>query len=189
MCILCFLIPLLVGVVCAWLGYLLGKMVSRSTTDTEKLRSELEICMKEKEQLLAWKSGAGGETAEWKNKYHTLLGELEAVRSQTAGLPPAVPFDAALAASVFGTTIRQDDLKIVEGIGPVIAEIFRNQGITTWKALAETPVADCRRILDEAGERFRLHNPETWPRQAGLAYLGKWEELKAWQEALQGGRN
>jgi hypothetical protein len=31
-------------------------------------------------------------------------------------------------------------------------------------------------------------NPGTWPKQAELAAEGKWDELKAWQEELDGGK-
>jgi hypothetical protein len=38
------------------------------------------------------------------------------------------------------------------------------------------------------GERYRIHNPKTWPQQAALASDGKWDELKALQYDLCGGR-
>jgi hypothetical protein len=43
-------------------------------------------------------------------------------------------------------------------------------------------------ILEAAGSNFSSHNPETWPKQAGLAAEGKWDELKEWQDELNGGR-
>ncbi len=182
MCILCFLVPLLVGLVCAWLGYLLGKRTGSGEEELQQLRSDLERCREEKKALQTALDGAveghGAEPVQ-----AVAGGELPA-----GGLPLAVPFDAALAAAVFGRSIRQDDLKVVEGIGPAIAEIFRGHGIDSWRALALTTPERCRRILAEAGERFRIHNPDTWPRQSELAFLGRWEELKAWQETLQGGR-
>ena len=33
-----------------------------------------------------------------------------------------------------------------------------------------------------------MHVPGTWPRQAGLAHEGKWEELSKWQDELDGGK-
>jgi predicted flap endonuclease-1-like 5' DNA nuclease len=93
-----------------------------------------------------------------------------------------------LASSVFKRKIVEDDLKIVEGIGPKIEELFHAAGIRTWRALAATSVERCRQILDEAGERYRIHKPDTWPKQCELAALGKWNELKEWQETLTGGR-
>ncbi len=99
----------------------------------------------------------------------------------------AIAFDADLAKSVFGKKIKQDDLTVVEGIGPKIAELFHHSGIKTWKALSETSVERCQEILTAGGSRFAIHTPNTWPRQAEMAYKGKWQALFDWQEKLDGG--
>ncbi|MBS9781987.1 MAG: DUF4332 domain-containing protein [Gammaproteobacteria bacterium] len=96
-------------------------------------------------------------------------------------------FDADLAKSVFGKKIKQDDLTVVEGIGPKIAELFNEAGIKTWAELAETSVERRQEILTAAGTRFAVHNPDTWARQAQLAADGKWQELLDWQDELDGG--
>lgn len=83
---------------------------------------------------------------------------------------------------------RQNDLKAIEGIGPKIASLLSGAGIDTWDALAATPVEQIQEILDGAGERFKLADPLTWPAQAALAANGEWEELKALQDRLLGGR-
>ena len=97
-------------------------------------------------------------------------------------------YDGALVKVIFGKKVNENDLKIIEGIGPKIEELFKTSGILTWKALSETSVDRCREILNKAGERFQIHDPSTWPRQAKLCYEGKWQELKDWQEILDGGR-
>jgi len=33
-----------------------------------------------------------------------------------------------------------------------------------------------------------MHNPGTWPKQAEMAAEGKWDELKVWQDELDGGK-
>ncbi len=98
-----------------------------------------------------------------------------------------VAFDADLAKSVFGKKIKQNDLTVVEGIGPKIAELFNEAGIKTWAELADTSVERRQEILTAAGTRFAVHNPDTWARQAKLATEGKWQELFDWQEKLDGG--
>lgn len=97
-------------------------------------------------------------------------------------------FDADAAKAALGKKIKQDDLTMVEGIGPKIAEIFNNAGITTWAELGNTDVDRLKELLAEAGDRFKMHDPETWPRQAKLAAEGQWEELAKWQDELDGGR-
>ena len=83
---------------------------------------------------------------------------------------------------------KGDDLKKIEGIGPKIEELFHAAGITTFAQLSETATERLEAILSEAGPRFSTHNPSTWAQQAGLAAAGKWDELKAWQDELDGGK-
>ncbi len=81
-----------------------------------------------------------------------------------------------------------DDLKIVEGIGPKIEDLFNAAGIFTWKQLYNTPVERLKEILNDAGSRFQIHDPSTWPEQARLADEGKLDELKALQDRLNAGK-
>lgn len=83
---------------------------------------------------------------------------------------------------------KPDDLKIIEGIGPKIAEIFAAAGISTFAKLASTDVAKLREILDAAGNKYAAHDPTSWPQQAKLAAEGKMDALKVLQDELQGGR-
>ncbi|MDD5508525.1 MAG: hypothetical protein PHD25_09415 [Bacteroidales bacterium] len=179
----------MVGLLCALLGFLLGKLLYNKAKELANLRSELEACRNQKEELLKLNSAYSNDIENWKVKFNKLSGDFEQLKlNLSSAVPVSVPFNAALAASVFGQKILQNDLKIVEGIGPKIEELFHHAGITTWKALAETPVEKCRMILDEAGEHFKIHDPETWPKQSELAYLGKWKELKEWQDKLLSGK-
>ena len=84
--------------------------------------------------------------------------------------------------------VKPDDLKKIEGIGPKIAEKLNAKDIVTFADLAATSVDDLKAILEEAGSRYRMHNPTTWPKQSALAAEGKWDELKAWQDELDGGK-
>ncbi|MCU0339103.1 MAG: hypothetical protein MUE30_04410 [Spirosomaceae bacterium] len=81
-----------------------------------------------------------------------------------------------------------DDLKVVEGIGPVIEKLFNNAGIWTFAQLANTAPERLREILLAGGTRFQIHDPGTWPDQAAMARDGKWDELKQWQDELNKGR-
>lgn len=95
---------------------------------------------------------------------------------------------------VLGTAIKGkktpklDDLKVVEGIGPKIEGLLKAGGINTWAELAAAEVSRLKEILTEAGPRYKLHNPSTWPQQAGLAATGQWEKLEKLQDELDGGR-
>ena len=99
-----------------------------------------------------------------------------------------IPFDAAAAKAIFGKNIKENDLTIVEGIGPKIQELFHNHQIKTWKELSECTVDKCQSVLDSGGDNYKIHKPGTWPKQAKFAYEGKWAELLKWQEELDGGK-
>ncbi|MEM7118966.1 MAG: helix-hairpin-helix domain-containing protein [Chloroflexota bacterium] len=88
-----------------------------------------------------------------------------------------------------GRREADDDLTLIEGIGPKIQELLQQAGIRTFSQLARSVPTALGQILDRAGERFRLANtPETWPRQAKLARDGRWGELIKLQGQLKGGR-
>lgn len=86
-----------------------------------------------------------------------------------------------------GVKSKKDDLKVVEGIGPKIEELFNKAGILSFEQLANTPATKLKEILEAAGSRFQMHDPTTWPAQSKLADEGKWEELKKWQDELNKG--
>ena len=87
-----------------------------------------------------------------------------------------------------GKKVKENDLKLVEGIGPKIEELLHNAGITTWAQLGATEASAISAILEEAGNQFSMHNPATWPKQAQLAADGQWEELEVYQDQLKGGK-
>lgn len=82
-------------------------------------------------------------------------------------------------------TGKADDLKKIEGIGPKISEILIAAGIVTFSDLAKAKPAKISEII--AGVRGN-HVTDTWPKQAKLAADGKWDELKKWQDELDGGK-
>lgn len=85
-------------------------------------------------------------------------------------------------------TTTQDNLKLVEGIGPKIEKLLITEGIKTFADLAKTRQPQLKAILAAAGPRFSMHSPRTWPRQAKLLATGKEAELKQLQDELRGGR-
>lgn len=130
------------------------------------IQGDLTACMSSKSELEA-------EVAK-------LKGKLSECGENVNGL--------SLQLAAFATPPEPDDLKIVEGIGPKIEELLNKGGIYTFKQLADAPIERLQRILDEAGPRFQMHNPGTWPEQSRLCYEGKWDELKKLQDELKGGR-
>ena len=110
--------------------------------------------------------------------------ELEA-RVSSLQHGPEIDLAAAKAA---GFKLRSaDDLTAIEGIGPKINDLIKADGVKSFSQLADTPVASIQGVLDNAGSRYKIANPGTWPDQANLAANNRWEALGALQDVLVGG--
>jgi len=145
-------------------------------------------------------SASGGEPADPRDEPaagETTGSEMpggEAAGSEEAGSEgmeldgPTEPLDLEASAAVLGRQIELDDLTVIDGIGPKIAELCAGIGITTWSKLAESDVAVLQSMLDDAGSRYRVHDPASWPRQAGLLAAGRWGEFAALTDDASDGR-
>ncbi|MDG2463659.1 MAG: 30S ribosomal protein S2 [Crocinitomicaceae bacterium] len=80
---------------------------------------------------------------------------------------------------------KADDLTKIEGIGPKIAETLAAAGLATYADVAGSTAEKIVEMIE--GVRGN-HTPDTWPKQAGMAAEGKWDELKAWQDEVDGGK-
>jgi len=177
----CILIPALVGLLCGILGYLLGRLFGGGSNNIDewknknaKLQADLDAC---KGKLSAKGTSGAGKTA--------------AVASSLAATSKASSsssFNAAAAKAAYGKKVKQNDLTVVEGIGPKIQELFHNHDVKTWRSLSECSQATCQKVLDSGGKRYQMHDPGSWPKQAGMAADGKWAELAKWQESHKGGK-
>lgn len=163
----CILIPILIGLLCGLFGYWIGKSGPNTVDNSEEIKSlkarnsKLEADLNACRQKLPTATSASGD-------------------SDTA-IISALAFDAGAAKAAFGKQVKQDDLKVVEGIGPKIAGMFKDAGIGTWEALADCSVSRCQEVLNGGGKRYKVHDPASWPMQARMAYEGKWKELAKWQ--------
>jgi len=94
----------------------------------------------------------------------------------------------AVAAPAPKADAKPDKLTKVEGIGPKVNSLLNAAGIMTFSDLAGTSADRIKEILSEAGSRYQMMDPTTWPQQAQLAADGKWDELDVLQDELDGGR-
>ena len=133
----------------------------------------------EKRRLLVTYTDLGFETNEELGQFEDSgLEEIEIEEEEVVEVVEAAA-DATTAA---------DNLKIVEGIGPKIEELLHNAGLKTYTQLSEASADSIKEILAAAGNRYKMHDPTTWPKQAEMAAAGKFDELKVWQDELQGGK-
>ena len=69
-----------------------------------------------------------------------------------------------------------------------IEKLLNADGIMTFEQLSQASYDRLKNILNNAGERFRIHDPATWPQQAELAHRGDKVALQKLQDELKGGR-
>lgn len=152
------------------IGYIIGYRKSSGTAaklehELGQLDAELDEC----------RSSASVEIVE------------EPMVSASLGATPVAATVAPVVTPPIST--KPDNLKLIEGIGPKIEQLLRKEGIQTFRELSTTPAETILRILRAAGPRFQMHDPGTWPKQAEFAADEKWEELGAFQNALNKGRS
>ena len=105
-----------------------------------------------------------------------------------ASAPPGRVIDVSAARAAGFNLKHDDDLTIVEGIGPKINDLLHANGIVSFAQLARLSVPEMLEILERGGPHFQLANPGSWARQAVLASENRWAELKRLQDELIAGR-
>ena len=77
-----------------------------------------------------------------------------------------------------------NELMVVNGVGPGIAALLFENGITSLRELAVTRPETLVEMLETAGGPFARIDPTSWPEQAALAARGDWKGLANLQAAL-----
>ena len=175
----CWILIILIGIVGFFVGYFIGKskspvndgdsdVVQKLQAENSKLKADLEASRKR----------AQSPKSSTQSTSKTPKGKASSEKE----------FDADEANAAMGKRIKKDDLKIVEGIGPKIEGLFHASGIKTWKALSEISTDKCQEVLSSGGDRYRIHDPASWPMQAKMAHQGEWNALAKWQDDHKSGK-
>ena len=83
--------------------------------------------------------------------------------------------------------IGSSNFQIIEGIGPKMEEVLKENGFSNLESIALKSGEELRVVLDKYGDKYRIIDPNTWPHQASLANDKKWDDLIALQKSLNGG--
>lgn len=181
----CWLCPLLTGIISGIIGYYWGKSNSTTTNNCDEWIHKNKELQLEIDRL---KTDLSAAKAAPKMSSATSNVASMATGFAAGAAAPALNFNADAAKTAMGKKVKADDLTVVEGIGPKIAELFHNHDVKTWHGLSECSIEKCQEVLNSGGKRFEIHNPGSWPLQAGMAYKGEWEKLAKWQDEHKGGR-
>lgn len=82
----------------------------------------------------------------------------------------------------------KEDLTMIEGIGRKIESLLYKHKIYNYRQLSKSTITNLKVILEAAGNKYAMHNPGTWPKQAKLAHEGKFEDLELLKKHLKGGK-
>ena len=116
----------------------------------------------------------------------TASGAKKKATSSKAEAKPKAKKETAKATAKKATG-KADELKKIEGAGPKAEEALVNAGVDTFEKLAKETPEHISEILSEASSRLAHLVTDTWPKQAQMAADGKWDELKEYQDKLDGG--
>jgi predicted flap endonuclease-1-like 5' DNA nuclease len=191
--LLCLLAAFLLGLLLGW--WLWSRGCDKKIEDTiaewrakfERAEADWKAKLADLEaKLKAGTAGAGDAKAD-ADLVAKLKSEVESYRKRGDDAESRIQLLLAQLEE-YKTAAEPDDLTRIEGIGPKIQELMYAAKIYTYASLAASDVPRLKGILDDAGERFQMHDPKTWPEQAQLAADGRWEELDKLQDLLRGGR-
>ena len=141
---------------------LFGKQQDMVLDALEEMKGQYVSGNKRFRKLIGWQPGRKKKRTSKKTAFVESIDEvMKTVRPEKVEKASAKSDDA------------RNDLKIIEGIGPKIEGLLNQAGITTFERLAATNVKHRRKILDDAGPAYKVHNPATWKEQAKMALAGK----------------
>jgi predicted flap endonuclease-1-like 5' DNA nuclease len=188
------------------LGWLIWAKYKKRTEELEKsvlelenkilgLQVELESCKKTRMEAEGNISLLRGRMREMESSIGTkgavaVVAGIAKTKSSkvSASKPKAKPL-SSIGTDKFFAAVGTDKLQILEGIGPKMEEVLKENGISNFTTLASTSKENLREILDKYGEKYRIIDPNTWPQQASMAYDKDWKGLISLQKSLDGGRS
>lgn len=183
------LYPTIAAIIGLIIGYFLGKSSKKTdSTDISELKQRNLRLQNSLDECRDKQTARGPSAASTSSSFANSFATKEKSLKDTKGQGSDMNFDANKAKAIFGKRVKENDLTIVEGIGPKTQALFHNHDVKTWQALADSSVAKCKEVLDSGGNNFKMHNPGTWPKQSKMAADGRWQELFEWQEKLDGGK-
>jgi large subunit ribosomal protein L17 len=150
--------------------------------------SQEQTAAKTRRSRRGGRKAAGEATASVAAEQETYAEVVEETPATESAAETALMTNTNAVANTTSEGAAADDLEVVEGIGPKIAELLRNAGINTFAQLADSKDEEVRAILDAAGSRFNIADVTSWNEQAALLRDGKMDEFKALTDRLKGGR-
>ncbi|MGE5356670.1 MAG: helix-hairpin-helix domain-containing protein [Deltaproteobacteria bacterium] len=192
--LLSWLLPFLLGLLLGWFLWAKFKqMYDNLYKDYNDLKIKLTGLEEELKKCKSLKNDYISEISLLKGR----IKELEAFEKENAGISnkqtlksdvdTGKGFSSGIAADKFAA-LKQDNLQVIEGIGPKMEELLKKNGINTLSDLASKNADFLRALLDNEGNKYSMIDPTTWSGQALLGRDGRWDDLIDMQKKLDTGR-
>jgi predicted flap endonuclease-1-like 5' DNA nuclease len=198
---LAWLLPFILGLLVGWaIWSRYKKQVEEKQEEISNLHQKISALERDLEECKRSRVEAKGRIAE-------LEVELNAVREAAAkattgttgaavglmveGLETEARGDEAtgMGSTDIYAGLPSDNLQVIEGIGPKMESVLKENDIGSWSVLASMSAENIRNILSKYGNKYKkIVDPTSWPDQATLARDGKWEALIVMQKGLDGGK-
>lgn len=158
--------------------------LEQAETETKKVRGLLQKCEADRVGLLAKmeRDAANTDKKDDGNSGIVAAGTGPLASDGGSSRVRAMEID-------YGALFQNDNLQIIEGIGPKLETILKNAGYGTWTAIANASEEDLKKALTDENPNYRIHKTKSWPEQAKLALKGDWDGLVKYQKFLDGGRD
>ncbi len=198
---LSWLLPFLLGLLLGWIIWSKFKSMyndlhskhKRLKNDHIALDEKYKICQEKLRLCEEKRNEYGSKIAllegllnECKNDHAQLLKSQN--KSGNLGIAVVPPATNSGIKSDKLAVLKENNLEVIEGIGPKMKEFLNSKGIKVWSDLASKDASEIKALLDSEGNKYRIIDPETWARQATLANEGKWQELIELQKVLDTGK-
>ena len=183
------MLPFLLGLA---LGWLLWSRYKQMLSEAENSIGDLEIKLKgieaDLEQCKKLRSEAEGNVALLRGRIREMESAGSQALSGSAALKSAVGLASAATVDKYFLAVGTDNLQVIEGIGPKMEEVLKENGVSDFEKLENLTPSEIRAILDRYGDKYKIIDPTTWPQQAAMAKNRNWEGLIQLQKSLDTGR-
>lgn len=85
--------------------------------------------------------------------------------------------------------LSKNNLQIFEGLGPKMESFLNSENVYTWEDLSSQNANELKRKLELLDPKYRILEPESWPKQAKLACEQSWSQLVQYQKQLSAGKS
>lgn len=199
---LAWLLPFLLGLILGWLIW--GRWIKKVRILEEKLATSQAGYNKSNRQhkeCIEAKSTLESELRNTKNNLNASKAELRNMKRQqdevskmsgssigvtplaaAAAPTPPIPMKAEVDIDKYAA-ISMDNLQIIEGIGPKMEQILKENGVSNLLDLSKESTKGLRAKLDKYGEKYKIIDPAEWVEQAKLAHSRQWDNLVKFQKS------